>query len=57
MLRIFDSVIDLHYTDADAVEEVEHLRGSKGKEDAPEPGNLRKDQNIANGTTLALSVG
>ena len=32
--------VHLHETDADAVEEVEQLRGSKGKEDAPQPGDL-----------------
>ena len=36
-----NSVVHLHDTDADAVEEVEQLRGSKGKEDTPQPSNLR----------------
>ena len=39
-----NSVVHLHHTDADAVEEVEQLRGSKGEEDAPQPCNLRMKQ-------------
>ena len=32
--------VHLHETDTDAVEEVEQLRGRKGKEDTPQPCNL-----------------
>ena len=35
-----ESIMHLHENDPDAVEKVEQLRGSKGKEDAPEPSNL-----------------
>ena len=36
-----NSLVHLHDTDAGAVEEVEQLWGSKGKEDTPQPSNLR----------------
>ena len=46
----------LHKNDTDAVEQVEQFRGSKGKEDAPQPCNLEDETEFRHWNHLS-SVG
>ena len=50
------SIMHLHKNDTDAVEQVEQFRGSKGKEDAPQPCNLEDETEFSHWNHLS-SVG